>query len=122
VLPAFPAILAEVCVSEGTDKYEFFSGFGEGCSTDVLSFFGRSGELTTASPRFLLYVALAADWPRVQKLPTTTAIYRHLKAHGAPALGDLETFQRLLRELGLSQRRAGRPHATIRIPKGKTTS
>ena len=122
LLPLIPSILVEACAIEGEGKFEFFAGFGQGCGTCPLAGISESGAVNFGSPRFTLYFVMAALWPTIEELPTSTAIYQFLESKGFPGLGDLATFQRLLREFGVSRGTSGRPRSKTRRSTAKSGS
>lgn len=87
----------------------FIRGYGEGIVEDPIRSIYSEGELQFRTQRFLLRFILLCIWPRVETMKSTTELFHFLVPHlGENALGDLETFQRRCREMGLFRRK---PHA-----------
>lgn len=119
LLPMMPALFAQICVADSPDKFAFLHGFGVGCSKDPLAKIRGSKTLDIGSPRLVFYVVLLLLWPKVEEFRNSAELYKWLGNTKLSGLGDLDTFQRLCREIGLYKGRAGRPRTKIGRPSRK---
>jgi hypothetical protein len=113
LLPLMPALVAQVCAADSPDKFAFLHGFGVGCSKDPLAKFKGAKTLDFGSPRLVFYFVLLLLWPKVEEFKNSAELYNRLGKTQLSGLGDLDTFQRLCRQIGLYKGRAGRPRTKI---------